>query len=331
MTDKLKLGVYWGASCGGCDVALLDIHEKILELIQVADIVFWPCAMDFKYHDVEAMPDAHLDLLLWSGAIRNTENEQLAQLLRRKSKTLLAFGSCAHTGGIPGLSNFHDREQIFETVYGASNGSTENEQQIRPRTELQVPEGTLELPRLFDTVRTLAQTVEVDYFVPGCPPDPTQIVTLIDAAAAGTLPPRGAVVGAAEVALCDECPRQKGELSFSGFVRRHLVRPDPERCLLEQGMICLGSATRAGCGWRCIHSNMPCRGCYGPLPGVPDQGAKMLSALASHVHSDDADQIEQVLGSLPDPAGYFYRFGLPHSLLRRRLQQAAATDEELAQ
>ncbi len=317
-TPKLKIGVYWGASCGGCDVALLDIHEKILELIQVAEILFWPCAMDFKYHDVEAMPDGHLDLVFFSGAVRNSENEEMANLLRRKARLLVAFGACSQMGGIPGLANFHDREAVLDAAF-CQSPSTPNEQGVLPATEAHVPEGALELPRLYDTVCTLAQTVEVDYFVPGCPPDPAQIAAVIDAVASGELPQKGATVGAADVALCDECPRVKTELSFSGFVRRHQAVVDPERCLLEQGIVCCGSATRAGCGWRCIQSNMPCRGCYGPLPGVHDQGAKMLSGLASHIDSDDAGEVERILDTLPDPAGTFYRFGLPHSLLRRSM------------
>jgi F420-non-reducing hydrogenase small subunit len=98
---KLKLASYWAAACGGCDVAILDIHEKILDLAAAADIVFWPIATDFKYSDVEAMPDEYIDVTLFHGAVRNSENEHLARLLRAKSKVLVAFGSCAHIGGIP--------------------------------------------------------------------------------------------------------------------------------------------------------------------------------------------------------------------------------------
>jgi F420-non-reducing hydrogenase small subunit len=322
-TEKLKVGMYWAASCGGCDVALLDIHEKILDVVQVADILFWPCAMDFKYHDVEAMPDQHLDVTFFTGAIRNSENEHLAHLLRAKSKVLVAFGACAHLGGIPGLANFWDREAIFNAVY-LDNPSTENPQRVVPLTEVEVPEGTLTLPRLYDTVRSLDQTVEVDYFLPGCPPNPDQIATVIGAVASGNLPPRKSVVGASDRAMCEECPRTKRELRFKTFKRRHLCHPDPETCFMEQGIVCVGAATRAGCGWRCIGSNMPCRGCYGPLPNVRDQGAKMLSALAACIDSDSPEEVERILDTIPDPAGYFYRFALPVSLLRRSRRPAAA-------
>ena len=62
---KLKLASYWAAACGGCDVAILDVHEKILDIAAAADIVFWPIATDFKYSDVEAMPDADIDVTLF--------------------------------------------------------------------------------------------------------------------------------------------------------------------------------------------------------------------------------------------------------------------------
>ena len=131
---KLKLASYWAAACGGCDVAILDIHEKILDLAAAADIVFWPIATDFKYSDVEAMPDGHIDVTLFHGAVRNSENEHLAHLLRAKSKVLVAFGSCAHIGGIPGLANLFTREEIFKRVYHETP-STVNPENMEPQTK----------------------------------------------------------------------------------------------------------------------------------------------------------------------------------------------------
>lgn len=320
--EKLKVAMFWGAACGGCDVALLDIHEKILDVIQVADIVFWPCAMDFKFKDVEAMEDDFIDVTFYNGAIRNSENEHIAHLLRKKSKVMAAFGSCSHMGGIPGLGNFYDRKAIFETAY-VNTKSTDNPDKVFPKTEVKMPEGTLSLPEIYDTVKTLAQTVDVDYFLPGCPPNPEQIAIVINAIATGKLPPKGSTVGASDKALCDECPRKKTELRFKEFKRRHLVHPDPDVCFMEQGIICMGAATRAGCGWRCINANMPCRGCYGPLPNAADQGAKMLTAIASHIDSDDPEEVERILDGLVDPAGTFYRFGLPLSIMRRRQRSSS--------
>ena len=116
--DKLKLAVYWASSCGGCDIAIVELGEHLLELAQVADIVFWPCAMDFKYADVVAMPDKHIDVTLFNGAIRTEENREMARLIREKTRYLVAFGSCAQTGGLIGMANQSSREEIFQTVYG---------------------------------------------------------------------------------------------------------------------------------------------------------------------------------------------------------------------
>ena len=99
--EKLKIAFYWSASCGGCEIAVLDINEKILDVINLADIVFWPVAMDIKYKDVEAMPDKYIDICFFNGSVRNSEQEHMAKLLRQKAKTLVAFGSCAQEGCIP--------------------------------------------------------------------------------------------------------------------------------------------------------------------------------------------------------------------------------------
>ena len=116
---KLKMAVYWGAACGGCCVSVLDVHEKLFAVVAAADLVFWPIALDIKYKDVEAMPDGAIDITLFNGAVRNSENEHIAHLLRKKSKLLVAYGSCAHMGGIPGLANFWNKETIFKRVHTA--------------------------------------------------------------------------------------------------------------------------------------------------------------------------------------------------------------------
>src|SRR4030043_367984 len=135
--DKLKIAFYWAASCGGCEIAVLDINEKILEVAQIADIVFWPVAIDVKYKDVENMPDKYIDVTFFNGSIRNSEQEHMAKLLRQKSKTLVAFGSCAHEGCIPGLANLHNKDEIFEQVY-IKDKSNINPTATTPQTQTKV-------------------------------------------------------------------------------------------------------------------------------------------------------------------------------------------------
>ena len=318
---KPKLAVYWAASCGGCDIAILDIEEKILDVVDFFDPVFWPCAMDFKYDDVRAMPDKSITLTLFNGAIRNDENYEIARLLRQKSVVLCAFGSCASEGCIPGLANLYNKESILDYVYKKSP-SVDNPSGVIPQTECKVPEGTLTIPAMWNTVRTLGQTVEVDYIIPGCPPQSNQIadvvVAVIDILKNGKpLPPVGTVLGASDKSCCDECPREKNIKKIKKFVRPFEIIADPEICLLEQGIVCMGPATRSGCGAKCVKAGVPCRGCYGLPVNVRDQGAKMASALASVIDSTDPAEVETIIATIADPIGTFYRFSLPHSLLRR--------------
>lgn len=316
---KLQIALYWGAACGGCDVAVLDTDEFVLELSGLADIRFWPIAVDAKYADLEAMPDGELDVALFNGAVRNSENEEIARLLRRKARLLVAFGSCAHLGGVPGLANQSSREEVFEAVY-LKNPSLEQGSISLPLTKKKVPEGVLEIPLFFRRVHRLADVVEVDYTVPGCPPAPERVQEVLVAIATGALPPCGAVVGASERTVCDDCQRAKDEKRVKTFYRPWQILQDPERCLLEQGIVCAGSATRSGCGVRCPASGMPCRGCYGPPPNVRDQGTKLISAIASTVDSNDPEEIERILADIPDVMGYAYRFGLPASTLQQSVR-----------
>ena len=314
--EKLKLAGYWASSCGGCEIATLEIGDKILQLAQAADVVFWPAIVDFKYHDVEQMPDGSIDVCLFNGAIQNSEHEHIAKLLRAKSKIMVAYGSCSYEGCIPGLANLTNREGVFHRAY-IETPSTDNPNNALPQTSYQMPEGELILPEFYDTVRTLAQTVEVDYFVPGCPPVGKQTWAVLEAIVQGNLPARGSVVGAGTRALCEECPLVRAEKKVKAFYRPHEIIPDPEKCLLEQGLLCAGIATREGCGALCPRASMPCTGCYGPPEGVIDQGAAFLSAVTAIVDSNDPDEIARITESIRDPVGTFYRYSLPNSTLRR--------------
>jgi F420-non-reducing hydrogenase small subunit len=323
--EKLKIAFYWAASCGGCEIAVLDINEKILDVVNIADIVFWPVAMDIKYKDVEAMPDKYIDFCFFNGSVRNSEQEHMAKLLRKKAKTLVAFGSCAQEGCIPGLANLHNRRQIFDTVY-LKEKSVVNPENVVPQTETTVKEGTLRIPEFYDTVKTLDQTVEVDYYLPGCPPPVKLISAAVDAIAKGELPPKDSVLAPLK-SVCDECPRKKENKKISAIYRVHEKVPEPERCLLEQGIICMGPGTRSGCGAQCLTVDMPCTGCGGPCPNSPEQGAAMISAIASILglegeqeHYSEED-VEKLMGQIKDPLGTFYMYSLPSSLLRRKVIQ----------
>jgi len=331
MTEKMKMAVYWSASCGGCDVSILDTESKVLDLVALADIVYWPVAMDFKFDEFEALDSQSVDIGLFNGAVRTSEQLEQAKIFREKCKVLVAYGSCACLGGIPGLANLANRSEIFDVAY-QTTASTDNPDQLRPSTNSKVDGHDLDLPQFFDDVKSLDQVVAVDVYLPGCPPPNERILDLIDVAAeyakAGSLPATGTVL-ASDKALCDTCPRNETRTGgrLKEIRRPHEFEADPGICFLDQGLICLGIGTRGGCEHTCINANMPCRGCFGPTPSMLDPGAEMMSAIGSiagEANENDvqAHVMKKAVKSVRDPVGTFYRYSLPKAFLPRAVKDS---------
>jgi F420-non-reducing hydrogenase small subunit len=242
--------------------------------------------------------------------------------LREKSKLLIAFGSCSYRGGISALSNLYTKSDHLKSIY-INNPSIENPNSLLPEKETEVFEGKVYLPPFFNRVETLSQTVDVDYRVPGCPPESHQIWNIFNKMIKGiSLPPKGSMIGGDKSLVCNECKRKKKGEKIKRIYRTYEIVPDKEKCLLEQGIICFGLITRAGCGALCPKVNTPCTGCYGPLRDRFDQGAKAITILLSKFDKSDTielteentiNQIDDILynsDSIPDFIGTFYKYGL---------------------
>ena len=160
MSEKPKIAMYWAASCGGCEISLANIHERILDVDANFSFVYCPCLLDTKVKDIESMNDGELFITFFNGAIRTSDNEEMAQLLRRKSKILIAYGACSKDGGIPALSNFYSKNEHFDTVY-FDNLTIDNPFGISPQPSTMVPEGELTLPEFYEIVKSLDQVVDV--------------------------------------------------------------------------------------------------------------------------------------------------------------------------
>jgi F420-non-reducing hydrogenase small subunit len=319
MAVKPKVAITWLGGCGGCDEAVVDINEVLLRVANVVDLVIWPVALDFKYHHIEKIEDGGIALSMVNGNVRNSEQEEIAKLLRKKSQIVLAFGACACFGGTPGMANFRTKDDIFNWVYRDAP-TVVNPKGNMPQRRIQLDGKELTLPKFYEQVFALNQVINVDYYLPGCPPPPYLVMNAISAVLEDKLPPKGSTLSPHR-ALCDTCPRNKtkpARIALKDIKRIHEIEADPESCFLAQGVICLGPATRAGCGETCISINIPCRGCFGPVEGVIDSGAKFVSALASIIDAEDEAEIKKIMDKIDDPAGYFYRFTLPVSLLRKK-------------
>ncbi|NOX54594.1 MAG: F420-nonreducing hydrogenase [Planctomycetes bacterium] len=277
-------------SCMGCHISLLDLDEEILDLLAVAEIKCTPLA------DVKRPPK--VDVALVEGAVANQNNEEVLREFREQAKVLVAFGTCACFGGIPGMRNLYHRSEVLNRAY------VETESTVDGRW----PDGP-DIPRLLQNVKPLSDVVKVDFIIPGCPPVPSMIKDVLIALAEGRepeLPTRN---------LCEECPREHSKMLIpqreflADEVRAicEVDKIDPDKCFLEQGIVCMGPATREGCHARCQQGNMPCRGCMGPTPKAMEQGAKMINAIASILPAGGLMFQEDVVGT-------GYRFSVPVSI-----------------
>ena len=292
------------AICTGCEVAILDIGEALLDLLPQLEFQHIQVLMDNKYYgqlgenDKMDLPEAVVGII--SGGVRTEEMKELAEIMRSKVKILISLGSCACFGGIPAMANMSTVEELKKTVY-----STKTTDPTEPPSQ--------EIPGLLDRVYAVDEIVKVDVHIPGCPPVPAVIASAVTALLEGkewSLPERS---------VCDDCPtirKEKAEVKLKRAYEAPEFDPTkgPEgmRCLNEQGILCLGPATKTGCransdSPRCISAFMPCRGCFGPIRKGAKPMVDMMGALSSI--GLDAKQIE-------DRMATFNRYIGAHKRLR---------------
>jgi F420-non-reducing hydrogenase small subunit len=299
----------------------LDLGPALLDVAAAVDIVCWPVAMDFKHADVERLEDGSIAATLINGAVRTDEQREMAELFRRKSQYVVAFGACATDGGVPALANLTDKQHIYERAF-VDSPTVVNPEGTVPRGRSSIEGHELSLPEFWPRVYRLDEVIPVDLALPGCPPATDWIERALAVITSGDIdmPPAGTIVGS-DRALCDTCPRRdsrQGKATLPRIFLPHEIEADRERCLLEQGLLCCGPATRGGCGERCPRANMPCTGCFGAPPNVTDQGAKMLGTVASLFEGRTRREAEALVAQVLDPAGTFYRYGLARTFLNPR-------------
>lgn len=243
------------ASDAGCHVMLVSLHGKLLRLLEGLKLAFSPILVDAK-----RIPE-DVDVVLVEGSVRTTHDKDALRDARAKSKILIALGSCACFGGVQSVCNLLDKNDLLRYVYEGTESTVEG---LIPREEVPEP-----LPY----VAPVSDVVPVDFKIPGCPPEPEEVFQYLKAILEGKKPelPRKNV--------CDECDKKRIGILIHPLKRLHERPEDPERCLLEQGYLCMGPVTRAGCKAKCPKFNVPCDGCRGPPEETYDQGVSMIDAL----------------------------------------------------
>jgi F420-non-reducing hydrogenase small subunit len=263
------------------------LHEKLLDVLPLLDIQYWVAALDFKLDHLEKLPNGSLDAAFVEGLCRTEEDVHLLKLCREKAKALVALGTCSTFGGVPSIANLFTRDELLDRKFIKADTVT-NRDTIPSKD---VPAITKFIPRNDEIVK-------VDAYLPGCPPTSAEIAN----AALALL--TGKPVEHSIKSVCDECERKKEEKNIKEFHRDFEGKADPEKCLLNQGYICLGPGTRAGCGAQCPNANHPCKGCSGPPDGVTDQGARLIGTYGGIADMEP----QKLLASFKDPVGQLYKF-----------------------
>jgi F420-non-reducing hydrogenase small subunit len=298
----------WLNACSGCEISVVDLGERLLKVLELVEFVHIPVLMDHKYYgqlgDGNHIHIPEADVGIISGSIRNSEHLEVAEEMRKQCKIIVALGTCATHGGIPALANSYENLEILDRYYSTE---TTDKADFRPSDGI---------PTLLDATYALDEKIKVDVYLPGCAPHPDQVFVGL-AALLGLMP-----LALADKSVCDTCPTIREGKGQVKQLRRFLQAPyykapdepiNQMRCLLEQGLLCMGPVTKAGCGGdgitpRCIIARVPCRGCYGPVEQDGNQLLGMLNALASNGID---------IGSLPEYTSLL-RFSGAHHLLTPR-------------
>ena len=282
----VRVAEEWLNICGGCEVTILDIGDALLDVLPQLDFVHIPVLADNKYFgqtgEKSAMEIPQADVGIISGGIRNEKELHVAEEMRKKCKIIVALGSCAAFGGIPAMANMYPLNDLYEKVF---RGSITTESGPTPKENL---------PPLLDRVYALDEKIKVDIVIPGCPTSPDLVKEAIVALLTG----KPFVLQ--EKSVCDECPTKREKKAAGGQIKRPLETMafkqgepwDQTRCYMEQGFLCLGPVTRAGCAAgvteageskvpRCIKGYMACRGCFGPIRKGANPLIDMMTAISS--------------------------------------------------
>jgi len=291
---RARISTEWLSGCSGCHVAMVDLHEKLLNLVEMAEFVRLPVLMDEKGY-----PPADMGIV--EGAVRSGHDREALLSLRESVKTLVAFGSCAVFGGPSGIGWLHGREAILDRVYG--KGPT-NEAGQRPDA------GAV---RLEEGVTPVDEVVKVDLYLPGCPPHPYFIASAI-AALLGK--PAPSLTGKT---VCADCERKMEKRDGISLKRGAVTADDEKLCFLSQGVVCLGSVTLNRCLSPCPGVGIACTGCNGPsLDVITEPHLDLRGLLAKRMNMLYGIPPEEVRSYLEQEAKTFYSYALASPVMYKK-------------
>ncbi len=248
----IKVAFMQLSSCWGCHQSLLNAHLGLLNILPELYIVYWPAVVDFKHASLVARPDGDIVVGFLEGAVRTKEDKANVILMRKKCAIIIAFGTCACYGSVLGLANLYDKEDLIKRKFMETESITDE----NPK------EPTEHVPGIEDYIVNVKEIIDVDVFLPGCPPTTENIVAAIMYLLS--------VVGEGPASLnkngnvCDACNLAK------------------EGCFLDKGELCYGPITAAGCELMCPNDGDICFGCFRPT-AKPGDKSKQLKDIVDNI------------------------------------------------
>ncbi|MRR10985.1 methyl viologen-reducing hydrogenase [bacterium] len=239
---KSRLSIEWLSGCSGCEFGIVDLHERLLSVLDEVELVRMPILMDTKEY-VEA------EVGLITGSIRTEHDVHAAREMRRTCKSIVAFGTCPVYGGPHSSAYSQSREELLDAAF-CHNPST---------TTTAPPPG---VPALLAGNRPLDSEIEVDVYIPGCPPHAAYIFDGLLSLLRGTESRIG------QHNACYHCKRKMTKTDVTSIRRAYDGTYDPDVCFLSQGCICLGSVTLDRCLAPCMSVGVPCFSCGGPSEAI---------------------------------------------------------------
>ncbi len=259
---KIRLNTEWLSVCGGCHVGIVDLHEKILVVLGAVQIQHCPVLTDIKDY-----PPADIGII--TGAVRNEHDRHAAERMREACSLIIGFGTCAVYGGIPGGGIVHSREEILDRSY------------VHNKTTVSKTVPAAGIAPLEKLVTPLDEVIEVDLYLPGCPPHGAFIFDALLALIEGREPK------ARKETVCARCERKMTKTGVDRIKKNHEGPAEDQACFLSQGYLCLGSVTLDRCLAPCPGNGVMCTGCAGPT-------LQILSEPNRDIRTEVADRMSRL-------------------------------------
>ena len=283
---KARVSTEWLSGCAGCHVALVDLHEKLLNLVDQVEFVRVPVLMDEKGY-----PEADVGIV--EGAIRSEHDRHCLLKMRESVNTLIAFGTCAVFGGPSGLGWLYGQEAVFSTAFGSGPTNTPGDR----------PGG--DIPALEDSVVPIDQAVAVDFYLPGCPPSPFHIAAALRRLLDPAAPPL------TDQTVCADCNRMMLRRPGTPLRKGAITAADEKVCFLSQGVVCMGSATLNRCQSPCPRRGVACTGCNGPrLEIIREPHLDIRTTIAQTMHVMCGAEKAEIVRYLETDAKTYYSYAM---------------------